>query len=81
MIIQLAGIVNFPCSADPINAQSINEDASNKICEICDKYNKKIIYSSTGSIYGRIKDVVDENTKPNPLTLYESPNIMLKKRY
>lgn len=71
LIIQLAGIVGFPaCSSDPINAQSINEDASNRICEISNKYNKKIIYSSTGSIYGRIKNVVDENTKPNPLTLY-----------
>lgn len=71
MVIHLAGIVGFPaCSADPINAKLINEDASDNLCYICEKYNKKIIYSSTGSIYGRIKNVVDENTKPNPLSLY-----------
>lgn len=71
IVIHLAAIVGFPaCSSDPINAKTINDSATQKISNLVKKYNKKIIFASSGSIYGKTKKIADENHKLSPLTLY-----------
>lgn len=71
VVIHLAAIVGFPaCSSDPINAKSINDFATLKISNTVLKYKKKLIFASSGSIYGKTKKVADENHKLSPLTLY-----------
>ena len=70
VIIHLAAIVGFPaCSKDPIAATTINQDATLALCKKITK-KQKLIYASTGSSYGKIKGLCDENTPINPLTLY-----------
>jgi len=70
VIIHLAAIVGFPaCSKDPTAALTINQHATVSLCKkISEK--QKLIYTSTGSSYGKIKGICDETTPINPLTLY-----------
>jgi nucleoside-diphosphate-sugar epimerase len=69
-IINLAAIVGYPaCDANPSEAMSINVDAVKQIAKNISK-NQILIQASTGSSYGKVEEICDENTPINPLTLY-----------
>ncbi len=78
-IIHLAAIVGFPaCSKDPNLALTINQEATLMLTKKI-KPGQKIIYASTGSSYGAIKGICDENTPINPLTLYGKTKAIAEK--
>ena len=68
MVVHLAAIVGYPaCNSQPKLANEINYEATKKLTEIC---KVPIIFSSTGSNYGHVKDVCTEKCLLNPLTEY-----------
>ena len=72
VIFHLAALSGYPaCEVNPHSAQTINVDATQKIVDYLSK-NQLIIYASTTSLYGKSKEVCDENTpiKPEELSLY-----------
>ena len=70
IIINLAGIVGYPaCDDDKWEATSVNVDAVKEMSKVLSP-NQLFIQPSTGSSYGKVKDICTENTPINPLTLY-----------
>jgi nucleoside-diphosphate-sugar epimerase len=70
-IIHLAAIVGYPaCKKDPILAKQVNEDSSKFIADnvTSDQF---VVYASTGSNYGALKDgICREETPLNPISVY-----------
>lgn len=72
IIIHLAAIVGFPaCAVEPIRAKSTNIDGTRNIINSMSK-SQKLIFASTGSTYGSVKNIATEQTPIAPLTLYGS---------
>ncbi len=71
IIIHLAAIVGYPaCNKDPILAKQVNQDASKFIADNV-RPDQLVIFSSTGSNYGAVKEgICTEETPLNPLTVY-----------
>lgn len=70
-IIHLAAIVGAPaCAKNPELAESINYMGAVNVEKARDKKTQKILFASTGSNYGKVKDICDEETLLNPLTEY-----------
>ena len=70
-VVHLAAIVGYPaCKKEPQLAQSTNVDGTRTLLDLR-KPDQKVIYASTGSIYGSIPDYIcNENTPTTPITLY-----------
>jgi len=70
IIIHLAAIVGYPaCRKNPELAEQVNVLGTKNL--IAATSNEQfILYASTGSNYGAVDDVCDENTPLNPLSLY-----------
>ena len=71
-LIHIAAIVgDAACNKDPQQAVETNYLGTKKIAEVCKDYKiKKAIYASTCSVYGIKLDICDENTEPEPFSLY-----------
>ena len=68
IVIHLAAIVGYPaCKAKPKLAYEVNYKGTNNIVKIC---KVPIIYASSGSNYGHVDDICNEETPLNPLTEY-----------
>jgi len=79
VIIHLASIVGFPaCTKDPTSAITINQEATVNMCEYISA-NQIYIFASTGSSYGDVKGICDEETRINPLTLYGKTKAVAEK--
>lgn len=77
LVIHLAAVVGYPaCKSQPKVANEINYLGTKKLVEKCDV---PIIFASTGSCYGSIGKVCDEETSLNPLTEYAKTKIMAEK--
>ena len=70
-VVHLAAIVGYPaCKKEPQLAQATNVDGTRNLLDLR-KPDQKVIFASTGSIYGSIPDYVcNENTPTTPITLY-----------
>jgi nucleoside-diphosphate-sugar epimerase len=69
-VIHLAAIVGFPaCSADEPLAVTTNVDGTKNITNAISK-NQMFFFASTGSTYGRVEGVANEDVPINPLTVY-----------
>jgi nucleoside-diphosphate-sugar epimerase len=69
-VVHLAGVVGFPlCDLDPIRAAAINVGGTRNVVAAL-RAGQPMIYASTGSVYGRVDDVCDEEHRPRPLTRY-----------
>jgi nucleoside-diphosphate-sugar epimerase len=68
IVIWLAAIVgDGACAGDPFLAQAINEDS---VKWLVDNYKGKIVFMSTCSVYGINNELIDEDAKPTPLSVY-----------
>ena len=70
-VVHLAAIVGYPaCKKEPQVAQATNVEGT-RILLAERKPDQKVIYASTGSIYGSIPDYIcNEDTPRAPITLY-----------
>jgi len=70
-IVHLAAIVGYPaCKKEPQLAQATNVDGTKLLLELR-KPDQRVVYASTGSIYGAVPDYVcTEKTPRAPITLY-----------
>jgi nucleoside-diphosphate-sugar epimerase len=70
-VVHLAAIVGYPaCKKEPQLAQATNVDGTRNLLDLR-RPDQKVIFASTGSIYGSIPDYVcNENTPTTPITLY-----------
>jgi nucleoside-diphosphate-sugar epimerase len=67
-VIHLAAIVGYPaCKAKPDLAHDVNVIGTENLISRCDI---PIVFASSGSNYGRIDGICNEETKLNPLTEY-----------
>ena len=67
-VIWLAAIVGDPaCKIKPDLTTSTNQEAVKWLSE---SFNGRIIFLSTCSVYGQNNNLIYENSKPNPLSLY-----------
>ena len=86
LIIHLAAIVGYPaCASDPHRATTINVEGSKNVAKKLSK-DQRVIFASTGSTYGKVDGLCDENTPIAPLTLYgatkaEGEKNFLRKRW
>lgn len=74
IVIWLAAIVgDGACAVDPALSKEINEDS---VKWLVDNYNdKKIIFTSTCSVYGVNDDLIDETAKTHPLSIYAATKL------
>ncbi len=70
-VVHLAAIVGYPaCKKEPQVAQTTNVEGTRNLLNLR-KPDQKVIFASTGSIYGSIPDYVcNEATPTEPITLY-----------
>jgi len=80
IIIHLASIVGYPaCNKDPILAKQVNEDSTKFIVDNVTK-DQLLLYASTGSNYGAVRDTLcTEETPLNPLTVYGKTKVVAEK--
>ena len=71
IIIHLAGLTgNIACETNPKKAFLTNVFGTLNILKSSIKLKPKIIFISTGEIYGKIKNRVNENALPKPVNIY-----------
>ncbi len=69
-VVHLAGIVGFPlCDLDPLKAEAVNVGGTRNVVAAVEP-GQPLVYASTGSVYGRVDDLCDEDQPPQPLTRY-----------
>ena len=70
IIIHLAAIVGAPaCRRDTKQARDVNFGGTLNVVNASDA-SQKIIYASTGSVYGALEEICTEESPLNPLTTY-----------
>ncbi len=70
VVIHLASIVGAPaCKKNPALAKDVNVDGTKNIVNSISE-NQVLLFASTGSVYGKIEGMCDENWDPKPLSLY-----------
>ena len=71
VLIHLAAIVGDPaCDLIKEAAVDINLNGTKNIIKLAEKYDKKLIYSSTCSVYGAQEKLITEKSKVLPLSIY-----------
>lgn len=70
-VVHLAAIVGYPaCKKEPQVAQATNVEGTRTLMRLR-KPDQRVLFASTGSIYGSVPDYVcNENTPRAPITLY-----------
>ena len=80
-VIHFAGLKSVKESClDPINYWNVNVTGSINLIEVMNKYNcRKLIFSSTASIYGNSKEIpFKESCLPKPLNPYTNTKLHIK---
>ena len=80
IIVHLAAILGEPaCRVHPDLAESVNIKASINLDNLRGK--KPLIFSSTGSNYGKVDGICTEETPTNPLSLYAQTKLEAEKTF
>lgn len=80
VIFHLAAIVGAPaCNRDVKVAEEINYQGTVNIDSVRNE-STKLIYASTGSVYGKIEDVCTEDSPTNPLSVYGKTKLNAEKQ-
>ena len=76
-VVHLAAVVGDPaCDFDPEAARRTNCAATRLVAEACLKLGvPRMVFASTCSVYGSSDQVVDEESRPNPVSLYAATRI------
>ena len=76
-VVHLAAVVGDPaCDLDPEAARRTNYAATQLVAEACLKFGvPRMVFASTCSVYGSNNQVVDEQSRPNPVSLYAATKI------
>ncbi len=71
-VVHLAGTSGDPsCDLDPKKCAQDNYESTKNIVKICKEFGiSRLAFASSCSVYGAQDGMVDEDSKPNPLTLY-----------
>lgn len=78
-IIHLASIVGYPaCRLNPKLAEETNINGTKNILNTISS-DQWILFSSTGSNYGSVNEVANEETELNPLSLYAQTKVLSEK--
>jgi nucleoside-diphosphate-sugar epimerase len=76
IVIHLAALVGEPvCKEHKDQIYKINTDPAKFISDICNENNKKLVFLSTCSNYGKTDLIVNEDSELNPLGLYSDSKI------
>lgn len=79
-IIHLAAIVGAPaCKKDRKTAEAINYHGTVNV-DNARNDSQKLIYASTGSVYGALKEVCTEESPTNPLSIYGRTKLEAEKQ-
>ena len=80
-VIHLAGIVGDPaCNIDPLFTIQTNFFATQAFIRMCKYYKvEKFIFASTCSVYGTGKDLLNEKSPTNPVSLYARSKLEAEK--
>jgi dTDP-4-dehydrorhamnose reductase len=71
LIIHCAGLVNADlCELQPELARDVILNGTKNICDLAMNCNSLMLYPQTFLIYGEVNDEIDENTVPNPMSIY-----------
>jgi len=71
VVVHLAAIVgDTACDLIKEEAVDINLNGTKNIGKLCKKFNKKLIFTSTCSVYGASNKILKENSKVLPLSIY-----------
>lgn len=80
MIIHLAAIVGAPaCKKDEKTAEAINYQGTVNLVNARDD-SQKLIYASTGSVYGALKEACTEESPTKPLSIYGRTKLEAEKQ-
>tara|TARA_B100000579_G_C22748254_1_gene812682 strand:- start:209 stop:1144 length:936 start_codon:yes stop_codon:yes gene_type:complete len=75
VVIHLASIVGAPaCKKNETLAKEVNVDGTKNIIDHLSN-NQILLFASTGSVYGKIEGMCNEDWDPNPLSLYGSTKL------
>ncbi len=76
-VIHLGAIVgDAACALEPSRTVEINLAATKMIADICKGYGiPRLLFASTCSVYGASDQIVDEESLPNPISLYASTKL------
>lgn len=69
-VIHLAALVGYPvCSAQPKLAEVVNVNGTKNVVEALSK-DQRLVFASTGSVYGAVEDTCTEDSPLNTNTVY-----------
>lgn len=79
-VVDLAALSNDPSGElDPLKTWDINFIGRSRVARLSKKVGvSRYIVSSSCSVYGFTDDIVDEQSKPNPLTTYAQANVAIE---
>jgi len=78
VVIWLAALVgDAACAVNPDITIEINNDAVGWLAR---NFSKRIIFTSTCSVYGAMDGILDENSKTNPLSIYAVTKLAAEKK-
>ncbi|MDE1874430.1 MAG: SDR family oxidoreductase [Candidatus Micrarchaeota archaeon] len=70
-VVHLAGVVgDQACDLFKEEAMSTNLTATKDLIKMCEKFNKKMLFASTCSVYGASNELLDETSDILPLSTY-----------
>lgn len=79
-VLHLAAIVgDGACSANPEVTIRVNQNATKNIAAFCKSLNKRMVFASTCSVYGKNRVLLNEDSPTNPLSLYAGTKLEAEK--